>query len=260
MSAPAYPDLAYIRKGVPIRAVAEALDLRISGKMVHCWRPNNHQHGDRTPSVGLQVRYNIARCFVCDARALSPIDLVMSVRGVELREAVRWITARFEVPDAPKGRHIQHRERWPERYKIGTSGSALETLVRSGIWASLTPSQRSLIPVLLVFADPETQKVTISYRGLMRYAGVRSQSTVSVALKRFRSLRMLGIESKRDVEGLRGCNVYRLCFDDAEFTAYASDCFGQHRERIESERELRSATRKKPRHARLLLVNSLSNG
>ena len=219
--------------------------------MVHCWRPDNHQHGDRTPSVGLQARYNIAKCFVCDVRALSTIDLVMSVRRVELREAVRWITARFEVPAAPKGRHIQHRERWPERYKVGASGSALETLVRSGIWASLTLSQRSLIPVLLAFADPETQKVKISYRGLMRYAGVRSQSTVSGALKRFRSLRMLGIESKRDIEGLRACNVYRLCFDDPEFAAYASDCFRQNRERIESEREFRRATRKeaKPRAA-----------
>jgi len=173
---------------VPIREVAEALGLRLAGNMVHCWRPENHKNGDRTPSVGLQQRRNKAKCFVCDALPLSPIDLVMSVlRLDDLREAGQWFTSRYDVPAAPKGKHIEHSERWPERFRVGT-GSAVEMLVRSGIWASLTPAQRSLVPVLQTFADSQTDKVKISYRGMMRYAGVRSQSTVSIALKRFRAL------------------------------------------------------------------------
>lgn len=259
MSPPAYPDFAYIRKAVPIRAVAEALGLRIVGNTVQCWRPENHQHGDRTPSVGLSTRRNLARCFVCDAHALSPIDLVMSVRGVELRDAVRWIIARFGVPPAPKGRHIQHSGRWPERFRTGASGSRHEALVRSGLWASLTPCQRSLIPVLETFADPLTHKAKISYRGMMRYAGLRSQSTVSIALKRFCALHFLRVESNRDGEGLRACNTYELCFDDAEFLSLANECFQRHREEIERERELRKAVRKKSTTAKLLPVNSLSN-
>src|SRR5271166_4193850 len=143
----AYPDLKFIRKSVPIRDVAEQLGLRIIGNNMHCWRPDNHQHGDRTASVGLQQRKNIARCFVCDARALSPIDLVMSVLGLDLRGAVQWITSRYTVPANPKGKHITHLERWPERLRVGT-GPAFEMLIRSGIWSSLTPAQRSVLPVL----------------------------------------------------------------------------------------------------------------
>ena len=260
MSASAYPDLAYIRKRVPIRAVAEALDLRIVGNMVRCWRLDNHQHGDRTPSVGLNQRFNIARCFVCDPRALSPIDLVMSVRGVEFRQAVQWITACFPVPPAPKGKHTHHQERWPERFRAGTSGSRVEVLVRSRLWASLTPCQRSLIPVLETFADPLTHKAKISYRGMMRYAGLRSQSTVSVALKRFCALHFLRVESNRDGEGLRACNTYELCFDGAEFLSLANECYQRHREEIERERELRKAARKKSTTTKLLPVISLSDG
>lgn len=177
-----YPDLAYIRRCVPIDDVAKRLGLQVSGKMVRCWRPDNHEHGDRTPSVGLNSRRNIAKCFVCDGRALSPIDLVMSVREEDLAAAVRWIVARFEVPAAPKGRHIQPPKRWLERFRIGTNGGSLETLIRSGIWASLTPAQRSLIPVLQTFMESGTSKVKISYRGMMRYAGVRSHSTISSSL------------------------------------------------------------------------------
>ena len=248
-----------MRESVPIRDVAEQLGLRIVGNMVHCWRPENHQHGDRTASVGLQRRRNKAKCFVCDERTLSPIDLVMSVLGLDLRAAVQWITSRYDVPAAPKGKHIEHPERWPERFHVGR-GSAVEVLIRSGIWASLTPAQRSLVPVLETFTDSGTRKVTISYRGMMRYSGVRSQSTISSALKRFRALRFLRVETSRDTEGLRACGTYRLDFDNPEFLQLAGDCLRKHSEQIEQERELRKNARRKREAARELLVNTLSNG
>ena len=175
-----------MRDSVPIRDVVGQLGLRIVGNTLHCWRPENHQHGDRTASVGLQQRRNRVKCFVCDGRSLSPIDLVMSVNGLDFLSAVHWFTLHYQVPAAPKGKHIAHQERWPERFRVGT-GPPGEMLVRSGIWASLTPAQRSILRVLETFADPRTHEVTISYRGMMRYAGVRSQSTVSSAIKRFRA-------------------------------------------------------------------------
>ena len=220
------------------------LGLRVVGNMVHCWRPENHQHGDRTPSVGLDRRANRAKCFVCDERTLSPIDLVMSVLGLDVRAAVQWITSRYDVPAAPKGRHIEHPERWPERFRVG-AGSAGDMLVRSGIWASLTPAQRSLVRVLETFADPLTRLATISYRGMMRYAGVRSQSTVSSALKRFRALHFLRVETTRDSEGLRAVGAYRLDWDDPDFLQFADKCFRRHREQAEQERELRRTARRK---------------
>jgi hypothetical protein len=175
----------------------------------------------------------------------------MSVREIDLRAAVRWITERFEVPAAPKGRHIKHRERRPERIRVGTSGSIFEGLVRSGIWASLTPAQRSLIPVLDTFADPATHTLTMSYRGLMQYAGIRSQSTVSTALKRFQALHFLLKERGND-QMLRTCNTYKLDFDNPQFIALANDCHRHLREQIEKERALRKEARNR-REAELSL-------
>jgi hypothetical protein len=241
---PAYADLKFVRESVPIRDVAEQLGLRIVGKLVHCWRPENHQHGDRTPSVALDRRANRAKCFVCDPKRLSTIDLVMSVQDVDLRDAIQWITSRYDVPAAPKGKHIEHPERWPERFRVGT-GPAGEMLVRSGIWAELTPAQRSLVLVLETFADKQTRKVTISYRGMMRHAGVRSQSTVSSALKRFRALRFLRFETNRDSDGLRACGTYQLDWDDPDFLQFANCCFRRHIEQAEQERALRKNARRK---------------
>jgi hypothetical protein len=246
-----YPDLEYIRRFVPIREVALQLGLRVAGGMVHCWRPDNHQHGDRTPSVGLQERRNFAKCFVCDERALSPIDLVMSSLGLDLRAAVKWITARYDVPAASRGKHIQHQERWPERFRVGAGTFPFDTLIRSGIWASLTPSQRSILPVLKTFArnDNSDNTVTISYRGLMRYAGIGSHSTVATALKRFQALHILQVQRGTGSDGLRACNAYRLTFDDPAFLGLANAAFSKQGEAIRLERELRAEARRQRRKA-----------
>jgi hypothetical protein len=183
----------------------------------------------------------------------------MSVKGLKLSAAVQWITSRYEVPAVAKGKHIQHQERWPERYRIGTSGPALDTLVRSGIWASLTPAQCKILPVLDTFAD-ETHRATISYRGMMRYAGIQSQSTVATALKRFRALRFLRVEVRRDGNGFRECNTYRLCFDDPDFIQLANDSRQRQAEQINQERAFREYARRQRKAAQLLPVNTLSTG
>ena len=184
MAAARIPDFEHIRRKVPIREIARDLGLAISSNMVHCWRLENHQHGDRTASVGLHNRKNTAKCFVCDSRSLSTIDLVMNVRKVGLEEAVRWIAGRHSIPDIPKGKHVQSKERWPERYRVGVGASRLEYLVRTGLWAALSPAERSILAVLDTFSEGDTIK--ISYRGMMRYSGTGSQSTISGALKRHR--------------------------------------------------------------------------
>lgn len=249
-----------MRESLPIRDVARQLGLRFAGTMVHCWRPENHQFGDRTASVGLLQRRNIAKCFVCDARTLSTIDLVMSVLRLDFPAALQWITSRYKVPPVGKGKHIHHKGRWPETYRVGASGSALEMLIRSGIWAALTPAQRSIVPVLDTFADAGTRNVTISYRGMMRYAGVRSQSTVATALKRFRALKFLRTEARRDSDGHRACSTYKLDFDDADFLRLANECRKRQVEQIEQERDFRKNERCKRKAGRVLPVNTLSTG
>lgn len=240
------PDLEYIRQRIPVDHVAADLGLRRNGSMFHCWRPENHQHGDRTASVGLYKKKNKLKCQVCDPLPLSVPDLVMSVKNVDIRGAIRWVTSRFPVPSVPKGKHVSHNVRWPERFRVGVSASTLEFVVRSGVWAELTRAQRAILPVLDCFSDPTTRKVMISYPGIMRYSGIGSRSTVSSALRQFQKLHLLSIQ-KDAHQGLRACNSYHLTFDDPAFLDFASQIQSRNQEAIALERKLRAKARERRR-------------
>jgi len=237
------PDLAYIRDRIPIREVAIELGLEIRSNQVRCWRPEAHQHGDRTPSVGLEVKRNKAKCFVCDSLPLSPIDLVMDVLHKDISGAVEWFLQRYEIPNIPKRKRTDSQQRWPERVRVGTGTSRLESLVRYGIWAAtLSASQQSVLVVLDVFSDGNT--VTISYRGLIRYTGIRSQSTISTALKRLRNLRVLQPkQQENDEAGLRACGSYQWTMDEPEFHWFVAKTYEKHRNEIELEGNLRARAR-----------------
>jgi len=105
------PDMAFIRSKIPIFEVAIALGLKLAGRSTaHCWRIQQHQNGDRTPSISF--RKNKATCYVCDRHPLSSIDLVMAHQQCDLISAARWICARFDVPNIPKGKKLVRPERW----------------------------------------------------------------------------------------------------------------------------------------------------
>ena len=245
----ACPDFDYIRNRVSIRDVARQLELDVQGKMTRCWRPDGHQHGDRTPSVGLNVRGNTARCFVCDPRSLSTIDLVISVLGVDVKSAARWIAERFQVPNLPKGKHLESRSRWPERFRIGAGEPRTAILVRSGIWALLAPRQHSILPVLDTFTPPGETKVRISYRGIARYAKVGSHSTISSAIHRFQSLHFLRKVRSSTENGFRSCGEYEWSLDNPSFLEMAVAQEKKQREEIEAERSLRAEARARRRDA-----------
>src|SRR5262249_26825536 len=160
---------------------------------------------------GIQKSKNRVRCFSCDVRSLSVLDLVMSVNGTDLRGAIRWITSKFPVPPTPKGKHLEHAQRWPERARVGTSASRLEFILRSGVWASFTPAERAILPVLDVFADGD--RAMISYAGLMRFSGVGSRTTIAAALRHFEKLRLIQI-CRESTGTLRACGSYVLTFND----------------------------------------------
>lgn len=121
--------------------------------------------------------------------------------------------------------------------------------MRSGVWACLTRAQQAILPVLDTFAESDTGIAEISYRGLMRYAGVGSQSSVAAALKRFRQLNIVRIERNGTGDGFRACNRYRLTFDDPAFLEAAANIQQQHREEIKLERAFRAEARDKRRKA-----------
>lgn len=256
MSLSACPDFEYIRRHVPIRDITNRLGLDVQGKMVRCWRPERHQHGDRTPSVGVHIRRNTARCFVCDSRSLSTIDLVMSVRGLDVKSAARWIAERYPVPSLPKGKHLESRSRWPERFRIGASDSRLSVLIRSGIWVLLSPAQRSILPVLDTFTQANETKVTISYRGIARYASIGSHSTISSAIRRFQSFHFLHKGHSATEGGFRNCNVYEWTLDNPVFMEIANSEHQKQQAEIEAERSLRAEAKAR---LRATLITSKSS-
>jgi hypothetical protein len=238
--APGVPDLSAANR-LPIADVADALGIERHGSMLRCWRPENHQHADRTPSVGIWRRRNKARCFLCDPKPLSPVDLVMSLLNVDAYAALLWLDARFGLPRIPKGKHLARRQRVHGR--VGVNGR-LEAVVRSGLFAGMSHAEIRLLAVLDAFADPQTDTVTISYRGLGRYAGLAKDSSVSKGLKRLANLH--AVEVVQQGCGGRGpaqCSSYRLTLEHSDFLRHLRACHAATREQVDAQRRIRAERR-----------------
>ena len=262
---PGYPDLEFTKQKVPIQDVARQLGLKVSGRYrAHCWRFDNHRNGDRDPSITFQKKTNRGRCWVCDGRTWSNLDLVMMFLGCDFRSAVAWVCEHFPVPPAEPGKHLVHRNGWHPRYRVGTNGSVFEWLVRAGLWGWLSPAQRSVLVALQAFTDAETGLAKVSYRGLMRYSGVGSATSVAVAIKRFRRIHLLQVEPRIGGDGFRACNCYRLTFDDPKFLSLLNEIHRRNFEEVELERAFRAEERKRRRRQRESVlpvkVTTLSSG
>jgi hypothetical protein len=239
------PDFEYIRRHIPITAVARELGIRVlKHYRAHCWRVENHQHGDRTPSLSFQIKKNRGMCFVCDDHTWSNIDLVMLKLECNLHAAVRWLIERFPVPSRPAGSHIEKREGWFPRFHSGVNENVMTLMIRSGMWGDLTVAEQSVLAVLITFSDNQDRCAQISYRGLMRYTGVRSRTTVARAIRRFERLRVLKIERLPRQLLRRGVNQYTLTIDDPRFEALVAARYQKTRQEIALEKELRAKDKK----------------
>jgi len=231
------PNMAFIRNQVPIADVASALGIRIAGpKSAHCWR-DAHKNGDRTPSLSLHR--NRAKCFVCDADSLSNIDLVIRYHDCSLREAVEWICGRWIVPTIAKNQKLSRPERW-KTSPVGFSAFPLEDLVRSGFWATLDDAARAILAVLFCFS--EKGEAAISYRGLSRYSGKTSDTTISKVLRRFEQIGLLKALPKT-VGNFREVNRYRITLDNSEFQNLLRRIHEHTKAERDGERQLRSELR-----------------
>jgi hypothetical protein len=241
------PDMKWINRQLPIKEVAGALELRIDGNMIHCWHDANHQHGDRTASVGIRRANNTVKCFgnECNSKPMGPIDLVADVLGVKPSAAAVWIADRFKVPSIPKGRHID--QALPAGYRVGFE-DPLELLTKSGLWALLRPPAQRLLPVLLSLAEPADakgrRKLKASYSTLQRFSGIGSYSGISEALSQLADIGFLirpcGTGPKPLV---RETNTYTLDPRGDELQELAQYSAGQIRTEIQAEKELRKLKR-----------------
>lgn len=249
-----WPDLKYIRHHVSVRDVARELGLEVFGNSARCWRSENHQHGDHSPSLSFTKR-NRWKCHVCDDMACSNLDLVMAFQGCDLKTAVEWIAARFDVPLVERGR--SRRVTYPRRLRAGVAASPLDDFVRPGLWACLSSNARSVLGVFIGFKDPDTKEwtVEISTRGLSRFAGV-SLKSVWLALQELEGIGLLTVFRRPPSRGaVRACNKYELTFESPRFLEWAYIASTTFRAQVDSER----ASRRKAREARsnITLGNTL---
>lgn len=241
------PDIQAAKR-IPIDEVADRLGLDRQGGMIRCWRPENHQHGDRTPSVGIQLRKNRVKCFVCDAKRLSPVDLVQSVWGVETFDALRWLDAHFgPLPRIEKGKHLSHSSFAESRGRAGLNGR-LEPLVRAGVLAELSDAEVRLLQVFDAFCDPSTNTCTLSYAALKRFAGIAKDKTISNALKRLRNIHAIEVQRGSLQRVLAGhivsrCSTYMLTLEHSDFLRLLHACQSETREEIAMERKVRAERR-----------------
>jgi len=237
------PDLAFAKARISIIEVADALNLERHGRQIRCWRPENHQHGDRTPSVGIQLIRNRAKCFVCDARSLSSVDLVQSVLKLDTYGALSWLDKRFEIPRVKRGSHIARRSQGVTNVRVGVTGNRLETIVRAGMFGAMGIAECCLLVVLDALTDQETGLVTISYAGLQRFSGLRNKSTISRAVNRLADFHALEVIRGRGGNGLAAVNQYRLTLEDTRFISLLNECAAEQRDEIAAERRFRADLR-----------------
>ena len=240
------PDVAWIKKNVPVLEVAKALGLRIRHRRAKCWRPENHTHGDAEPSLHFHERKNRVRCFVCDMRGgHSNVDLVMGVLDLTFGEAVRWIAERFPVPNVKVGRPVGSRAAQAAPYRVGVHGSAWEVIIRSGMWGALSAAERSILMVLDYFKDSETGITRMSYRAIMRYSGVAKMANVSSAIKEFRKMHAAQAIPGPRIGVTRECSSYRVTLDDPKFLDLCNGVCRANREQVAQERDYRQSLRAK---------------
>jgi hypothetical protein len=232
------PDLDFIKRRVPIADVARALDIRVVGNSAHCWRPESHENGDRTPSVWFSKKSNKGKCEVCDRWTWSNIDLVQSVLACTTALAISWIAERFNVPRIPKRRPRRNHVVVPAG-RVGC-GSPVQELMRSGVFAKLTHATKVLLFVLVEFCD-HTEK--LSYRTLQRVTGIGSPSTITDSLEILENIGLLKIRRGHGSDGLRVMNGYRLTWDDANLQRLMGDTHETTSREIAAEKELREGAR-----------------
>jgi hypothetical protein len=175
---------------------------------------------------------------------MSVISLVMDVLNVDVAQAIRWLAERFDIPLIPKGKHLNEPHR--PRGAVGNE-NPVELLVRSRIWAILSPPAQRIFPVLLSFAQKDDKRrymVEMSYLAIQRYSGLKSPNAVKGALACLRDYHLLeGIPVHGGTPPLRPTGKYYLTPYGDEFQELANAVSAEQRTAIEIEREFRKQAR-----------------
>jgi hypothetical protein len=178
------PDAKWIRKEIPIADVARAIGLQGDGRVFDCFR--EHPRGKRQHSLRVHAISNTARCFTCDTRNLSNIDLVMKVHGYDVGTAIRWLSKTFkDVPFIEVRVKSGRRTYAPSRKRSMT----LQDLVTSPGWAALSPAAKAVLTAIFArcpASGSEQGCLHCTYVHLMQWTGLRSRATIAASLHQLR--------------------------------------------------------------------------
>lgn len=84
-------DFAAIRRSAPILEAARRLGIEVTRNRARCFHPERHKNNDRTPSLSFNPAKNNFCCWVCPEVRGSVLDLVMQVRGIDVKAAANWL-------------------------------------------------------------------------------------------------------------------------------------------------------------------------
>ena len=88
-------ELKQFKAAISITAVAQSLGVEVSHGRCHCFFPQRHAHGDRTPSVSISEERGTFRCWVCDDVRGDVISLVQILKDCSFIEALGWLIEQF---------------------------------------------------------------------------------------------------------------------------------------------------------------------
>jgi hypothetical protein len=240
----AIPDMRYINREISVKEIAAALDLRLDGNKIHCWHPERHQNGDRTPSVGIRTTNNTVKCFGCNSPPQGPIDFVMDVLQLNLpADAALWIAERFEAPTIQATRPNNSVRPWGRFGGHNIKG----LLIASGLWADLSAPAKAIAAILLdkarEEAGPGEREVLLqmSYQTMTRFAGVRSPNAIRKALLELEEIDFLQLTPKRasPTPPLRESGAYRIGLPSDCLWETAQASAKRLQDEIDAEKELR---------------------
>jgi hypothetical protein len=205
-----------IRKTVPIGDVVKALGLVRKGHSVVCWR-----HDDHNPSVHVMSKANRVRCYVCDSKGLSNIDLVASVRGLSILQAAEWLGETFGVAQVPgKGKKTKASsvlkyntdyQRLPQPVFI-----LMRSFVRSDSFKKMRPREAKLATVLVMLTIRELMtsgkgSIELCHKELREHTGY-GKDTLIRAISKLKSLGLVHVQQAGNKRKQGECNTYTWTF------------------------------------------------
>jgi DNA primase len=112
-------DLDELKQAIPIIDLARDLGLQVKGKQARCFNISGHKRGDKTPSIGFDLKTNRFKCFACGVNG-TIIDLYKEIKGVDVSQAIKELA---QIAGLPAGKS-QYAKTGPKRHspiKIGES-------------------------------------------------------------------------------------------------------------------------------------------